>query len=162
MIAQNAERIRRGYEAFSRGDVPAVFEILGKDITWHVPGSRPLSGGYKGHDEVGAFFATTMELSGGRSRSASRTSSPSRTRWSCCARSRPNAMASHVHPLRFISGEWPATRPWTSASSRATSKPRTNSGALNGQARSNPTTPRAYPGDAKPVVPCAVSAELTS
>jgi ketosteroid isomerase-like protein len=65
MTAQNAELIRRGYDAFSRKDVPAVFEILDRDITWHVPGSSPLSGDYKGHDEVGAFFATTMELSGG-------------------------------------------------------------------------------------------------
>jgi uncharacterized protein len=65
MTAQNAELIRRAYEAFSRGDIPAVFGILGPDITWHVPGSSPLSGDYKGHDQVGAFFAATMELSGG-------------------------------------------------------------------------------------------------
>jgi uncharacterized protein len=65
MTAQNAELIRRGYDAFSRGDVPAVFEILDKNITWHVPGSSPLSGDYQGHSEVGKFFGTTMELSGG-------------------------------------------------------------------------------------------------
>ena len=65
MTAQNAELIRRGYEAFSRADLTTVFEMLGQDITWHVPGSSPLSGDYKGHDQVGAFFAATMELSGG-------------------------------------------------------------------------------------------------
>ncbi len=64
MTAQNAELIRSAYEAFSRADVPAVFAILDQDITWHVPGSSPLSGDYKGHNEVGAFFASTMELSG--------------------------------------------------------------------------------------------------
>jgi ketosteroid isomerase-like protein len=66
MTAQNAELIRRSYEAFSRGDLAEVFGSLGQDITWYVPGSSPLSGDYKGHDQVGAFFAATMELSGGR------------------------------------------------------------------------------------------------
>jgi ketosteroid isomerase-like protein len=65
MTAQNAELIRRSYEAFSHGDLAAVFANLSPDITWHVPGSSPLSGDYKGHDQVGAFFAATMELSGG-------------------------------------------------------------------------------------------------
>jgi ketosteroid isomerase-like protein len=62
---QSTREHRRAYEAFSRGDITAVFGILGPDITWHVPGSSPLSGDYKGHDQVGAFFAATMELSGG-------------------------------------------------------------------------------------------------
>ena len=65
MTAQNAELIRRGYDAFSRADLPAVFEVLDQEITWHVPGSSPLSGDYKGPGEVGGFFARTMELSAG-------------------------------------------------------------------------------------------------
>jgi ketosteroid isomerase-like protein len=65
MTAQNAELIRRGYDAFARADLPTVLEIFDQDITWHVPGSSPLSGDYKGHGEVGGFFARTMELSGG-------------------------------------------------------------------------------------------------
>jgi len=65
MTAQNAELIRRGYDAFARADLPTVFDIFDRDITWHVPGSSPLSGDYKGHGEVGGFFARTMELSGG-------------------------------------------------------------------------------------------------
>jgi hypothetical protein len=65
MTAQNAELIRRAYEAFSRGDLTTVFQIFGTDITWHVPGSSPLSGDYKGHDQIGAFFTATMQLSGG-------------------------------------------------------------------------------------------------
>lgn len=39
--------------------------MLDTEITWHVPGTSPLSGDYKGHGEVGGFFARTMELSGG-------------------------------------------------------------------------------------------------
>jgi ketosteroid isomerase-like protein len=65
MTAQNAELIQRAYQAFARGDLATVFGILGQDITWHVPGSSPLSGDYKGHEQVGAFFGATMELSGG-------------------------------------------------------------------------------------------------
>jgi uncharacterized protein len=65
MTAQNAELIRRGYDAFAHADLPTVFDIFDQDITWHVPGSSPLSGDYKGHGEVGGFFARTMELSGG-------------------------------------------------------------------------------------------------
>ena len=65
MTAQSAGIIHSAYDAFARADVPAVFEILHQDIAWHVPGSSPLSGDYKGHGEVGGFFARTMELSGG-------------------------------------------------------------------------------------------------
>jgi uncharacterized protein len=65
MTAQNAELIRRGYDAFARADLPTVFDIFDQDITWHVPGSSPLSGDYQGHGGVGGFFARTMELSGG-------------------------------------------------------------------------------------------------
>jgi uncharacterized protein len=65
MTAQNADLIRRGYDAFARADLPAVFGMLDQQITWHVPGSSPLSGAYQGHGEVGGFFARTMELSAG-------------------------------------------------------------------------------------------------
>ena len=65
MTAQNAELIQRAYQAFSGGDLATVFGILGQDITWHVPGSSPLSGDYKGREQVASFFGATMELSGG-------------------------------------------------------------------------------------------------
>ncbi len=65
MSAHNAELIRRGYDAFARGDIGTVFQILDEDITWHVPGRSPLSGDFTGHEQVGGFIATTMALSGG-------------------------------------------------------------------------------------------------
>ena len=61
----NAEIIRKAYEDFAQGDIPAVFAAFDPKITWHIPGHGPLSGDYKGHDQVGGFFARTMELSGG-------------------------------------------------------------------------------------------------
>ena len=53
------------YDAFANGDVPTVLALFSADISWHVPGGSPLSGDYKGHDEVVGFFTTAMELSGG-------------------------------------------------------------------------------------------------
>jgi uncharacterized protein len=65
MADQNAALLRRAYGAFAQGDVPAVLEVLADGITWHVPGRSPLSGDYKGHDEVVGFFTKSMELSAG-------------------------------------------------------------------------------------------------
>lgn len=63
--ADNVALIRRAYEAFGRGDVPAVLEVLDPDITWHVPGRSPLSGDYKGHNGVLEFFRRCQTLSAG-------------------------------------------------------------------------------------------------
>jgi len=65
MDQSNASTIRKAYEDFARGDFPAVFAALDEAITWHVPGQSPLSGDYKGHDQVASFFQRTMDLSGG-------------------------------------------------------------------------------------------------
>jgi ketosteroid isomerase-like protein len=65
MTDDSAARIAGGYDAFAGGDVPAVLAMLHPDISWHVPGRSPLSGDYKGHDEVVGFFTKSMELSGG-------------------------------------------------------------------------------------------------
>jgi len=65
MTHPNAELLRSGYEAFAKGDIPAALRTFAEDITWHVPGRSPLSGDYKGHDEVVGFFTKSMELSGG-------------------------------------------------------------------------------------------------
>ena len=57
--------IQSGYEAFGRGDIPAVLTAFAPDIVWHVPGRNPLAGTYKGHQEVVGFFTRLMERSGG-------------------------------------------------------------------------------------------------
>ena|SRR5437660_568407 len=61
----NEELLRRGYEAFSKGDLDTVLGIFDENIVWHVPGRSPLAGDYKGHAEVTAFFGKIFELSGG-------------------------------------------------------------------------------------------------
>ena len=64
-VESNSETIRKAYQDFAQGDVPAVFAAFDPKIIWHIPGHSPLSGDYKGHDQIGGFFARTMELSGG-------------------------------------------------------------------------------------------------
>lgn len=65
MIPSNTAIIRKAYNNFAKGDIPAVLETFDASISWHVPGHSPLSGDYKGHNEVVGFFKHTMELSGG-------------------------------------------------------------------------------------------------
>ena len=65
MDQSNAAIIRKAYEDFASGNIPAVFAAFDPMITWHVPGHSPLSGDYRGHEELGGFFGRTMELSGG-------------------------------------------------------------------------------------------------
>lgn len=65
MIPSNAMVIRKAYDDFAKGDIPAVIKAFDASITWHVPGHSPLSGDYKGLSEVVGFFKHTMELSGG-------------------------------------------------------------------------------------------------
>lgn len=66
MTAQdNAKLIQEGYEAFGKGDVPAVMAIWADDIAWHVPGRSPLAGDYRGKDAILGFFGQLQERSEG-------------------------------------------------------------------------------------------------
>lgn len=65
MMPTNATIIRKAYDDFARGNIPGVLEAFDPTITWHVPGHSPLSGDYKGHNEVVGFFGDTMKLSRG-------------------------------------------------------------------------------------------------
>jgi ketosteroid isomerase-like protein len=60
----NAAMIRKAYQDFAQGNIPAVFAALDANMIWHVPGHSPLSGDYTSHDQIGRFFQHTMELSG--------------------------------------------------------------------------------------------------
>jgi uncharacterized protein len=65
LTPMNAATIRKAYDDFAKGDIGAVLGAFDASINWHVPGHSPLSGDYKGHNEVVGFFKRTMELSGG-------------------------------------------------------------------------------------------------
>jgi uncharacterized protein len=63
--SENAEIVRNGYQAFATGDLPTVMGQLSPDIVWHIPGENALSGDYRGHDEVMAFFGKLATETGG-------------------------------------------------------------------------------------------------
>ncbi|MEV6176066.1 nuclear transport factor 2 family protein [Streptomyces sp. NPDC052015] len=48
----HAALVRRGYEAFQRGDMETLRGLMTGDCTHHVPGSHSLSGHYKGIDSI--------------------------------------------------------------------------------------------------------------
>jgi uncharacterized protein len=61
----NVELTRRGYDAFAKGDLAALAELIADDVVWHVQGVGPLSGTYRGRDEVFGFFGRLAEETGG-------------------------------------------------------------------------------------------------
>ena len=66
MAHPNEELLRRGYEAFSQGDLDTLRnEIFDQNMVLHVGGRNPLAGDYHGVDEVFGFFARVVELSSG-------------------------------------------------------------------------------------------------
>ncbi|HYU57619.1 MAG TPA: nuclear transport factor 2 family protein [Actinomycetota bacterium] len=65
MAHPNEELARRGYAAFSSGDMDALNELLADDIKWHVGGRSQLTGEYEGKEAVFGLFARLVELTGG-------------------------------------------------------------------------------------------------
>ena len=56
MSNDNAELLRGTYEAFGRGDIPAVLGALDENIAWNTPAVLPHAMPVAGRDDVGAFF----------------------------------------------------------------------------------------------------------
>jgi ketosteroid isomerase-like protein len=64
MSNDNAELLRGTYEAFGRGDIPAVMAVLDENIVWNAPAVLPHAMAVGGRDDVGRFFqnlASTWE-----------------------------------------------------------------------------------------------------
>jgi ketosteroid isomerase-like protein len=59
----NVEVIKRGYEAFSAGDVEAVMNSFDDDIEWIQPGASAISGTYHGKSEVMEYLGRLAEKS---------------------------------------------------------------------------------------------------
>ncbi|EOD70011.1 nuclear transport factor 2 family protein [Amycolatopsis vancoresmycina] len=62
---QNATLIRRGYEAFSTGDIATLTELLAPDAVQHMPGHNVFSGDHKGRDAILTMYGQLAERSGG-------------------------------------------------------------------------------------------------
>ncbi|WP_330330194.1 nuclear transport factor 2 family protein [Streptomyces sp. NBC_00536] len=50
--------IRRGYQAFSAGDLETMATLMTADVIHHVPGKSPLSGHHKGREAVLDYYRT--------------------------------------------------------------------------------------------------------
>lgn len=61
----NVTLFKKGYEAFSTGDMDTLRGLFSHDVVWHQPGKNPLSGDHKGVDSVlGLFMKLAQETDG--------------------------------------------------------------------------------------------------
>lgn len=65
MTHPNEDLLRRGYEAFSKGDMQTLDGLFADAIVWHVGGRNQLAGDYRGKEDVFALFGKWAELSSG-------------------------------------------------------------------------------------------------
>jgi len=61
----NIELARRGYDAFAKGDLATLAELIADDSAWHVQGVGHLSGTYRGQEEIFGFFGRLAAETGG-------------------------------------------------------------------------------------------------
>jgi acyl-CoA thioesterase FadM/ketosteroid isomerase-like protein len=59
------EFLRRQREMYAGADDRAVEELLAADIVWHVPGTSPIAGDYRGREAVMGYFRRRRALAGG-------------------------------------------------------------------------------------------------
>src|SRR4051812_30250263 len=61
----NVALIRRGFNAFNKGGVATLTEILASDCVQHMPGNNRFSGDHKGRDAMLAMYGEFAEVTGG-------------------------------------------------------------------------------------------------
>ncbi len=52
----NVARVRRGFDAFSAGDMAALTGLFAADATWHGPATGVIEGDYIGRDNIFKMF----------------------------------------------------------------------------------------------------------
>jgi len=57
----NKELVKKGYEAFARGDVQAVMDLFDDDVEWVQPGRSVVSGTFHGKSEIMEFMSRLAE-----------------------------------------------------------------------------------------------------
>jgi ketosteroid isomerase-like protein len=62
---RNIGVMRDGYAAFRAGDMEKVLDFLDDDVVWHTGPVGPLTGDYKGKEQVLGFFMKLIEETGG-------------------------------------------------------------------------------------------------
>jgi YbgC/YbaW family acyl-CoA thioester hydrolase len=59
------EFLARQRAMYAGGEVAPVEELLSEDVVWHVPGTSPIAGDYRGRDAVTEYFRVRRALAGG-------------------------------------------------------------------------------------------------
>ena len=62
---ENAEKVRRGYEALQRGRRENTYRPFDENAAWHSPGRGPLAGDHQGREAVFAQFGRYVGETGG-------------------------------------------------------------------------------------------------
>ena len=62
---ENEAQAREAYAAFAAGDLDRVKTVFHPDVVWHVAGTSPVAGDYKGIDDVIGFFGTIFTETNG-------------------------------------------------------------------------------------------------
>jgi uncharacterized protein len=59
------EFLRRQREMYRGGETEPLLQLMAEDIVWHVPGTSPIAGDYRGRDAVLGYFLARRALAGG-------------------------------------------------------------------------------------------------
>jgi len=59
------EFLDRQREMYAGGDLAPVEELLAEGVIWHVPGTSPIAGDYRGRNAVTGYFRLRRDLAGG-------------------------------------------------------------------------------------------------
>jgi len=62
---ENAEVVRKLQTTFTSADMEGFMALLSDDAVWHIAGSNPPAGDFRGKNEIGRAMGQFMELSGG-------------------------------------------------------------------------------------------------
>ena len=121
--ASDSDVIRRGYEAFSRGDMDTIRqEVFAADIHWHQGGNNQTSGDYDGVDAVLGLFQKFFQLTVGTFRVSVPTSSPAiSTSW-CSAHLKPSAVGNRLGTATTLKCSTCATGEQPSVGSRPSTR----------------------------------------
>jgi ketosteroid isomerase-like protein len=61
----NVLAVRRGYDAFNKGDSDTLVQLFDETVVWHVPGRSSIAGDYEGLEAIMAYFGRLDELTDG-------------------------------------------------------------------------------------------------
>ena len=65
MTDTNEDLVRRGYQAFAEGDMDTLRSMFAPDAVHVATGNNPLSGEYRGVDDILGYYGKLFELSDG-------------------------------------------------------------------------------------------------